>query len=263
MRNGLIRKIILIVATPVFLFSTYMVLQYQTEMNTSAEYADSVAQMVVHTVGSAAADSATGMPTASQAEAAVVSIPIEVDFEELRSISPNVAGWLYCPDTPINYPVMQGQNNHYYLKHLMNGQSNSAGSLFMDYRNSADLSDWNSIIYGHNMKNGTMFGCLAQYKDQAYFEEHSRMFLLTPEQNYVIELMAGFVTRADAELYSAFRADAAKRERFIQNWLEESSFVSGVSPLPEDRLITLSTCSYDFTNARYVLIGVLKPIDNQ
>ena len=112
------------------------------------------------------------------------------------------------------------------------------------------------------MKNGTMFGYLPHYKEQSYFEEHPKMFLLTPEQNYVIEVMAGYVTRADSELYNNFCPDAEKKELLVQNWLEGSDFISGVYPSPGDRFITLSTCSYESDDARYVLVGILKELND-
>ena len=88
------------------------------------------------------------------------AIPAFIDFDNLYEMSENAVAWLYCPDTEINYVIAQADNNDYYLHRLLNGTDASGGTLFMDYRNSDDLSDWNTVIYGHNMKNGTMFAML-------------------------------------------------------------------------------------------------------
>ena len=188
--------------------------------------------------------------------------PIQVDFEALREKNEDVVAWIYCPDTPINYPVVQAEDNEYYMHRLLNGKENASGTLFMDYRNAADLSDWNSVIYGHNMKNGSMFGILTHYKQPSYFEEHPEIFLLTPEQDYVIKVVAGFVTPEDSELYNDFAPDEENRERLLREWMEASFFDSGYEPAAEDRLITLSTCSYEYSNARFVLVGILKKLGN-
>ena len=281
MRNRVARKIILLIAIAVFLYSGVMMLMYYAEMRDGMELAESVAGKVVSVANepdeTGALDDGVMTETAAaparpeetlQAEETepVESIPavtekvcpIEVDFDALLQENKDVVAWIYCPGTPINYPVVQAEDNDYYIHRLLDGKTNSSGTLFMDYRNSADLSDWNSVIYGHNMKNGTMFGYLPHYKEQSYFEEHTEMFLLTPEQNYAIEVMAGFVTTSDDELYNAFCPDEAGKDALVNEWLNASDFVSNVYPELEDRIITLSTCSYEFDNARYVLVGVLR-----
>lgn len=254
MRNGLLRKILLVVAGSVFLFSAPVVLKHHSEMNRSAEYTAAVVKMaVVPTSPAVEID-----PVEAKAEA-----PIRVDFDVLSEKYPDVVAWLYCPDTPINYPVVQAADNTYYLRRLPDGKKNTAGSLFIDYRNSADLSDWNSVIYGHNMANDTMFGSLTDYQSQAYFQAHPELFLLTPERDYVISVAAGFVTPADSEIYSAFSPDEADRARLVAQWMEASDFVSGNELSAEDHLITLSTCSYEYNNARYVLVGVLDELSRR
>lgn len=97
---------------------------------------------------------------------------IVVDFEELWKENGDVVGWLYCPDTVINYPVVQGDDNDYYLRRLLDGSNNIAGTLFIDARNKGDFSDWNTVVYGHNMRNDTMFGTLTEYASQEYYCSH-------------------------------------------------------------------------------------------
>lgn len=106
-----------------------------------------------------------------------------------------------------------------------------------------------------------MFGSLPDYETQAYFEAHPVLYLLTPEQDYAVELIAGFTTVPDASLYRSLCSPAEEREKLLAQWMESSDFSSDITPTAEDRLVTLSTCTYTFRNARYVVIGVLRPLD--
>ena len=129
----------------------------------------------------------------------------------------------------------------------------------MDYRNAADCSDLHTIIYGHNMKNNTMFGSLPKYSKQEYYEEHSVLYLLTPKQNYKVKLIAGYVTPSDSKVYE-FEKTKEERSGLLKTALDNSLFTSGTTVSDEDRRLTLSTCSYEYDNARFVLMGILKEI---
>lgn len=183
----------------------------------------------------------------------------EVEFTALAAVNPDVTAWLYGPDTGISYPVVQGTDNDYYLDHLLDGTANSAGCLFVDTSCRPDFSGRNTVIYGHRMKNGTMFAALGNYQEQVYYDAHPVFLLVTPEGRYVVELFSGYVADT-AE--SAWMLDFSDEQAYLA-WLEEvgekSAFSSKVSPRAEDRVVTLSTCSYEFENARFVLHGVLRP----
>ena len=123
-----------------------------------------------------------------------VVLPV-VDFEALRETGLDIIGWLSLPDTVINYPVTQADDNEYYLHHLYDGTYNKVGCLFADYENKADFSDRNTIIYGHNMRDGSMFAALNEYDEQSYFDTHKQMYLVTPEGGYLCEIFAAFVAK--------------------------------------------------------------------
>lgn len=194
-------------------------------------------------------------PTAPPAESAAFP---QVDFEGLQAICPDVVAWISMDDTMLSYPVVQARNNEYYLRRLIDGTGNNAGSLFMDYLNAPDLSDHNTVIYGHNMKNGSMFACVVEYKDQEYYDAHPTCQLMTPEGNYTVEFFAGFV----ANLKSGAWDQNFRSEEDFADWLAKakakSTFQSDVTPTTQDRVLTLSTCSYEYEDARYVLMGVLR-----
>lgn len=185
----------------------------------------------------------------------------EVDFQALREINPDIVGWLYCEDTVINYPVVQGSDNSYYLRHLFDGAYNANGCLFLDCRVNGDLSDAHSIIYGHHMKNGSMFSSLDGYKNQEYYEEHPQLLLVTPDANYVVELFAGYVASVEENAWTVGFTNEMEFEDWIVSAIEKSTFESSVTPLSSDRILTLSTCSYEFSDARFVVLGILKKYD--
>ena len=179
-------------------------------------------------------------------------IPISIDFDTLKEKNSDITGWIYCPDTPINYPIVQSNNNNQYLRTDLNGKYSVSGTIFADYRNK-DLSDPNYIIYGHNMDDLSMFGTLKKYKKDGYFDAHPIIFLLTPEENYIIELFAGALVKKDSEIY---KTDPPKD--VINDIRNRSTFECNIEVADNDTIVTLSTCSYEFNDARYVLLGKLK-----
>ena len=182
----------------------------------------------------------------------------EVDFEALRLVNPDIVAWLFCEGTDINYPVVQGSDNTYYLTHLFDGSWNANGCLFLDCRVSGDFSERHSIIYGHHMQSGAMFASLDGYKRQEYFEEHPVMLLVTPAKNYVIELFAGYVSKVDDNAWNVSFDNEIAFSQWLAQAKERSSFVSDIDPFPNSQILTLSTCSYEFSNARYVVLGILR-----
>lgn len=196
--------------------------------------------------------------TAVSAEEADGTVWPLVDFDSLQEINPDVTGWICIEGTNINYPVVQGPDNSYYLYRLFDGNSNSAGSIFMDYRNERDLSDRNTILYGHHMQNGIMFNQITKYKDQAFYDQHPTGLLMTPDGNYKMEFVAGYVTDMNDD---AWKMEFASDEEFflwLQDAVSKSTFTGAAEPTPQDRVVTLSTCTYEYNDARYVLVGILK-----
>ncbi|PYG84308.1 sortase B [Ruminiclostridium sufflavum DSM 19573] len=180
-----------------------------------------------------------------------------VDFTLLEKINKDVVGWLASEGTEIDYPVVQGKDNDFYLSHLFTGESNKLGSIFMDYRNHKDFSDKNTIIYGHNMKNGSMFSALTKYKAQSYYDSFPTMLLYTPAGNFSVEWFAGIVTDGNYESVRLDFKDENDFKSYINSLKEKSTFEANTLVEADDRIITLCTCSYEFDNARYALFGKL------
>lgn len=182
----------------------------------------------------------------------------EVDFDALRQINSDVVGWIYIPDTRVNYPILQGRNNDQYLYRLMTGEYNAAGSVFLDAAVPPDFSRSNTPIYGHNMKNGSMFADVTGYKGQEFYDAHPYVMLLTPDQNYLVRVFAGYVV---SERGDAWKTEFSEGQfaAWLQSVQQKSYFVpTDITPTVQDRIVTLSTCTYETDDARFVVHGVLE-----
>jgi len=143
---------------------------------------------------------------------------------------------------------------------MVNGEKNASGSLFLDYRNMADFSDLNSVIYGHHMKDDTMFGTLPNYQKLEWYKAHPVIYLLTPDADYKMELLYGVLTDTSSEIYSFPLTQERKNKVFVE-FEQWSDFDACISIMEDERYITLSTCTYEYDNARYVLVGVLRELN--
>ena len=189
-----------------------------------------------------------------------VQIPgMAIDFDKLREVNPDAVAWLYCPDTAIDYPVMKATDYSYYLDHLPDGTVNANGALFIDYNCAPDFSDSLTVVYGHHMKSGKMFGCLVGYKKQEYYEQHPYMYLYTAQGNYRVDLLYGCVIGAGEWRERAFMFEA-NLNALLSYADHNTTFESGTRYAEEGgRVIALSTCSYEFDDARYFVLGLLQP----
>ena len=187
-----------------------------------------------------------------------VYIPrVEINYDELNSINNDAAAWLYCPNTVIDYPVMKANDYSYYLTRLPDGTQNANGSLFIDYNCASDFSGKLTVIYGHHMKSGSMFGSLKRYKEQEYYDKHPFMYLYTEQGNYRVELIYSCVMSAGQWEERGFIYPENIGE-LLAYAADSTTFESGIAYEENNRLLVLSTCSYEFDNARFVVIGILK-----
>ncbi len=181
-----------------------------------------------------------------------------VSFEALEAINPDIAAWILVPETRLSYPVVQGKDNEYYLNHLFSGEINGSGCPFFDFRTSPDFTDFHMIIYGHHMKNGTMFAALENYKDQDFYEKNPAFWLLTPEAAWKLEIFSAYVADEQDNAWKLDFSGEQEREAWLQAVTEKSLISCRIAPETEDQVVTLSTCTYDFENARLVVHGILK-----
>lgn len=238
----------------VLAFASYMIIKTVCEYDKAAEIYEDLQDEFVET--KPAEEDTTPNETTEDSKP-IETAPILVDFASLLEQNKDIVGWIYCPDTPINYPVVQAEDNDRYLRRDLNGKYLVSGTVFVDYRNGAIGEDANYIVYGHNMKDGTMFSSLAKYKEQSYYDEHPIIYYLTPDGDYKIELYVGLVVKRDALIY-VLDPDETEFAKFLEDAKVNSTFTSDTVIGENDSLITLSTCSYEYNNARYIVIGTLK-----
>lgn len=186
-----------------------------------------------------------------------------VDWKALKKVNPDVQGWLYQKGTVINYPVVQGTDNDTYLHTRFDKQWSGGGTLFVDYRMEKDFKGFNSIIYGHHMKDGSMFRSIRGYtKEEGYYDKHKTLELATPHGNYHLVVFSAFITKATDENTYKMTYDEAEKQAYIDRAWEKSELPitrDSVDVTKDDRLVTLSTCAYDYEEARYIVMCKMVP----
>ena len=183
-----------------------------------------------------------------------------VDFDALRKINPDVIGWLIYDDTVIDYPVVQGENNDVYLSMLFDRTWGGCGTLFADAVTEAPFRQFNTIIYGHHMRDGSMFNCLKLLKDPAWTADHPRLKLYTPDGDYYLEVWAFLNQPSDSDIYLTNMTSEEKKAEYITLVENLASYTTGVKVTTDDMLVLLSTCAYEYQNARYIVVCKMVPM---
>lgn len=178
-----------------------------------------------------------------------------LDLSPLRRINADVVCWIEIPGV-LSYPVLQGADNSYYLSHNWTGEKNAAGAIFLDYRASADLSDYHTLVYGHRMRNGSMFGSLKQYSDADFWQRHPYVFLSDENGIRQYDIYAAYEISVTGIAYQLDFATLEDRQDLIQYGLDNSLIDTGIVPTAEDSIVTLSTCSGNGHSTRWVVQAV-------
>lgn len=236
MKKNKIRTLINIFLVIVFLFSSYKIV----EKITSYKKADNVYKEIQK----------------------IKDKNIEKNTEtlDLSYINKDYRGWLTIDNTNINYPILQGKDNNYYLEKDINKNYLASGSIFLDFRNNK-FDGENTILYGHSMKNDTMFAQLDKFKEKEFFNENNKIVILTPEgKKLTYEVFSAYIT----DLKDNYNETNFKTENEYRNFLnkiENKSIVkSKLKVTPKDKILTLSTCSYEYEGARMVVHAKLMEI---
>ena len=246
--------VILVILLGVLVFSAVKIISYFRQQAAAADAQQGVLDDFITPSGNT--DDTDGQDNSGDGTQDIDPPSIDVDFDKLLAKYPDAVGFIYAANTKIQYVIQHGNGNDYYLTHDSEGNTNNNGSIFVEELNSGSFSDNNTIIYGHNMKTGMMFAGLRNYHtDKNYYSAHPYMYIYTPTQNYRLDLYAGFVCDHDDEIYST-----ALTQEQLQAMAAKSDFKSNIGT-PTGRTVTLSTCSYEYNDARYVVIGALNPVD--
>ena len=237
-KGDLVLTIALIAAIVVFCFAAYNLFHIYTEYKKGTDEYNNIEQMAV----------TDREPENEQKteEDAGPKPPITVDFAKLKSVHPDVVGWIYMEAlTDINYPVVKGEDNETYLHTTYEKNYNFAGTIFVDYENSGDFSDCNTLVYGHNMKNGSMFGQLKKFaQDQETYNKSKYFWILTPEKNYRYQIISAYTTGVNSDTYTLFKGPGEEFEKYLQTIKGYSEIKTEDTDLTiKDKIVTLSTCT--------------------
>jgi sortase B len=249
-------SILLVVCLAAFVFAGYMLIQGWTHYEESAsEYREISAEYGPEDAQGAKLDA---QETDAETKARVLR-EFTVDFDSLRAVNEEVVGWIVIHNTNISYPIVQAADNDRYLTTTFLKTYNTSGAIFADCNNNADFSDRNTYIYGHNMKNGSMFAQLMKLRTQQGFDERSEGVLYTPDAVYRLELFAVHsVDEADVELQYNFASDEAY-ESYLNGIRRWSAVQSGAELSRNDRIVTLFTCVND--DIRLLVYAKLVEVD--
>ena len=179
-----------------------------------------------------------------------------VDYDALYAINKEYIGWIYIPDTKINYPMVRAKNNDKYLHRSFKGQYAGCGTIFMDYRNNKDYTDSHTVIYGHLMKNHTMFYDVRRFEKKDYYDSHRYIYIYVDGGYYVYKTFSFFQTTATSEVYT-FKFDGVdKFNDYCAMLQKKSKFGKDVTLSFDSKVITLSTCVDASSDKRWVLHAV-------
>ena len=187
-----------------------------------------------------------------------------MDWDYLKSQNGDVVAWIYSPGV-FTYPVVQTTDNDFYLHRGFDRQPNTSGTLFADPSSTVGVTFSNFIIYGHNMKDGSMLAAAEKYMDQSFYEQHPSMWFVTPYGDYKVELIAGHITESSLNNYPGYFDGDSDYMNYMNKVTSHSTFSTHAELSTEYQLITMSTCDYssNFRDPRYLLQGLMIPVGEE
>ncbi|MEY8391095.1 class B sortase [Lachnospiraceae bacterium 45-W7] len=180
-----------------------------------------------------------------------------IDFEKLKSINPDIAAWIYIEKLEISYPIVHGSDNNYYLDHTFYKEANKCGSIFLEAGNHKDFSDLHTFVYGHNMKDNSMFARLNEYQEEKTFQENPEFYIYTPEGTKRYQIFSCYIAALD---WDSFQMDFGEEEAYAawQDTVKKRSlYDTKIMPGAGQRTVTLMTCTPAGQNYRFLVHGVL------
>ncbi len=191
-----------------------------------------------------------------------IAVNLDIDYDTLTKINEDFVGWIYYAPLELSYPIVRGIDNDYYTHYTFENVKNSSGAIFMDFLNKPDFSHFNTIIYGHNMRNGTMFGSLKKLlNDPSIIEEDPYIYIFTRDKVMMYEICAAYITNDSSHTYDLTQTteeqtDYVEYIRDAADYYRNDTILDKL-PTEDTQLITLSTCHGLHTNNRTVIHGVL------
>ena len=265
MRKEKARTILFVLLAVVFLFSAGMMIRQQIQYQKIIADGDEAAQVAGLKKGAASPQPASPLPVpqAGPEEPEPEPLPEEaldlngIDLEALRAVNEDVVGWIAIPGTTLSYPLMQGEDNQYYLNHSWKRESVVGGSVFLESTSNRDLTDFHTIAYAHRMRNDTMFGTIKYYKELDYWQEHPRVYVILYDTIYRYDIFSAQEASIKGIVYRLDIEENHLEDEFLQYCIENSVIDTGLTPEADDRILTLSTCTGNGHASRWVIHGVL------
>lgn len=240
--GSVLSTIVLIIAIVVFAFSAYKLYGIFSEYKKGENEYESLQEIAI---------------TQTETEDVEEEVFL-VDFEALSQINQDIVGWIrFVEPSQISYPLVKGVDNDKYLHTTFEGNSNSAGTIFLDMANNSDFNDKNTFIYGHNMKNGSMFGMLRKYRDRDFCLEHPYFYIYTPDgREITYQVFAADVVKDTSESYDKYYADDAEFAEYITYIRSLSLYTTEVEVSAGSRIVSLSTCTNASDDERLLIHAV-------
>ena len=247
------RNIIIGILLLVMVVSGIGVVREQIESKRQREEQERLAQLASQTTEEVVIETETETETEPETEPPYVS---PIDFEALWAENPDVVGWIRIPDTKIDYPILyDAESNEKYLHTDFDGNESVYGAIYLDCDSEPDFSGWNNPIYGHHMKDGSMFKDVVKFKDPEYFKAHQYFEVYTPERTIHLKAVSCYYTGSDGIV----RKTKFKSQESYDAWLKERLEPCSYAEMPEvsvGSVFTLVTCSYEMKDARTLLYAV-------
>ena len=203
-------------------------------------------------------------PVEVKDEASMKRTYTEIDFAGMRAVNEDVIGWIQIPDSPVDYPLLDADDNKYYLNHTYDRQWSSYGSIFLEPRNNPDLNERHLVIYGHNMVNESMFGSLLEYKNQEYADTHPEITVCMTDRDLTYRIFSAYTAHVDSAAYRMSFSEDASFMEMAEQMKVNSVIAADVMPTAEDQVLTLSTCTPEGAKKyRFIVNAVLVDDSNQ
>lgn len=168
----------------------------------------------------------------------------KIDFKKLKSQNQDIAGWIYIRGTTIDYPIVQGKDNEEYLHQDFNKKKSSSGTIFLDNNCKKDFTSDNNIIYGHHMKNGTMFAQLLKFREKSFLKKHNEIMIFTPDRTIHLKVISAYAQKAQNKIPVTFANDKQKKA-YIKKIESMSEQTIKTSRINDSHIYTFVTYSYE------------------
>lgn len=256
-KRNIVSSIILIIAMAVFLFSAYKLIRIYFEYHAgNKEYKEIIEDAIE--IQEPKQETEKKVTEEAKTEQPKEHTSLKIDFNKLKKTNPDIVAWIQF-DNPekINYPIVKGADNDKYLHTTFEGKKNSSGAIFMDANNSGEFADRNTFIYGHNMKNGAMFGQLRNYKTKDYYEQNPYFYIYTPDGKEVkYQIFAVCIVEDTSRSYTMYYDNDEQYVDYLQYLKSIRYYDTGVEVNEESKIISLSTCTNVTETQRLLVHGV-------